>query len=225
MAPTVGVEGVAEAASARAAAAGSSVSTVPLITLPEEQIETTRELAADPIAQLLDGTAYAMAPPSWAHQSVVTELGRQLGNALHGKPCLARVAPVGVRLPRLNEADANIRTVFEPDILVVCDRNKIDAKGVRGAPDVIIEVSPTGDTEKQVLSPSTASFDQIDKRQAYEQAGVRELWLVDIGNGLITIYRHNGTQFNAPEIVRASGIIALRALEGVKLELNFIDDL
>ena len=165
--------------------------------------------------QLLDGTAYAMAPPSWAHQSVVTELGRQLGNALHGKTCQARVAPVGVRLPRQNEADASIQTVFEPDILVVCDRSKIDAKGVRGAPDVIIEV----------LSPSTASFDQIDKRQAYEYAGVRELWLVDISNGLLTIYRHNGVQFNAPEIVRASGMIALRALEGVKLELNFIDGL
>lgn len=62
--------------------------------------------------QLLDGTAYAMAPPSWAHQSVVTELGRQLGNALHGKPCQARVAPVGVRLPQHNEADASIRTVL-----------------------------------------------------------------------------------------------------------------
>lgn len=165
--------------------------------------------------QLLDGTAYAMAPPSWAHQTVVTELGRQLGNSLHGKACQARVAPVGVRLARQNEADANIRTVFEPDILVVCDRRKIDAKGVRGAPDVIIEV----------LSPSTASFDQIEKRLAYEWAGVRELWLVDVSNGLLTIYRHNGAQFDAPEIVRATGKIALRALEGVTLELGFIDDL
>ena len=165
--------------------------------------------------QLLDGTAYAMAPPSWAHQTVVTELGRQLGNALHGKPCQARVAPVGVRLPRQNEADANIRTVFEPDIFVVCDRGKIDAKGVRGAPDVIIEV----------LSPSTASFDQIDKRLAYECAGVRELWLVDISNGLLTIYRHNGAQFDAPEIRRAAGAIALHALDGVTLQLDFIEDL
>ena len=77
----------------------------------------------------------------------------------------------------------------------------------------------------EVLSTSTASFDQIDKRLAYEQAGVRELWLVDISNGLVTIYRHNGTQFNAPVIVRATGAIALRALEGVKLDLDFIDDL
>jgi Uma2 family endonuclease len=165
--------------------------------------------------QLLDGTAYAMAPPSWAHQSVVTELGAQLGNALQGKPCQARVAPVGVRLPKHDEADADIRTVFEPDILVVCDASKIDAKGVRGAPDVIIEV----------LSPSTASFDQINKRIAYEQAGVRELWLIDISNGLLTIYRHTDHQFEAAEIVRASGQIALRALPGLSLDLDFIEAL
>jgi Uma2 family endonuclease len=165
--------------------------------------------------ELMDGTAYAMAPPSWAHQSVVIELGAQLRNALHGKPCQARVAPVGVRLPKLAESDEQIETVFEPDILVVCDASKIDAKGVRGAPDVIIEV----------LSPSTASFDQIQKRKAYEAAGVRELWLVDIANGVLTIYRQSGTQFEPADIVHASGIIDLRALPGVALDLNFIEAL
>jgi Uma2 family endonuclease len=165
--------------------------------------------------QLLDGQAFAMAPPSWAHQSVVTEVGRQLGNALQGKPCQARVAPVGVRLPVQGESDAQTRTVFEPDILVVCDPSKIDAKGVRGAPDVIIEV----------LSPSTASFDQIQKRKAYEAAGVRELWLVDVANGVLTIYRQTGTVFDPPDIVQATGVVALRALPGVNLDLNFIDAL
>ena len=169
--------------------------------------------------QLFDGTARAMAPPNWAHQSVVTELARQLGNALHGKPCQTRVAPVGVRLPKHDEADDSIRTVFEPDILVVCDARKIDAKGVRGAPDVIIEV----------LSPSTAVYDQIEKRIAYGEAGVRELWLIDVANGLVTIYRQSGThsnwQFGAPEIVRASGEISLSALDDLTLDLSFIDAL
>lgn len=165
--------------------------------------------------QLLDGHAYAMAPPSWAHQSVVFELGAQLRNALQGSPCQARSGPVGVRLPRGQEVDAEVRTVFEPDLLVVCDPAKIDARGVRGAPDVVIEV----------LSPSTASFDQIEKRQAYDQAGVRELWLVDIANGTISIYRQHGTHFAAPEIVRARGPVALAALPGVVLDLDFVDGL
>lgn len=165
--------------------------------------------------QLLDGQARAMAPPTWAHQSVVFELSRQLGNALQGHRCQARAGPVGVRLPQTNEADEQIRTVFEPDLLVVCDPAKIDARGVRGAPDVIIEV----------LSPSTASFDQIEKRQAYERAGVRELWLIDVLGGVLSIYRHDGRQFGAPDIVHARGSVALTALPEVTLELDFIEGL
>ena len=165
--------------------------------------------------ELNDGEPRAMAPPNWAHQTVVSEVFRQIANALVGKPCQARVAPVGVRLPKRNEADADVRTVFEPDILVVCDASKIDAKGVRGAPDVIIEV----------LSPSTAGFDQVEKRHAYDNAGVRELWLIDVAGGVLTIYRHNRLQFDPPEIVRATGIVPLQALEGLRIDLNFIDQL
>jgi Uma2 family endonuclease len=165
--------------------------------------------------ELIEGEARAMAPPNWAHQSVVSEVFRQIANALVGKPCQARVAPVGVRLPKRNEADADVRTVFEPDILVVCDASKIDAKGVRGAPDVIIEV----------LSPSTAGFDQIEKRDAYDNAGVRELWLIDVAGGVLTIYRHNGVKFDPPQIVRATGIVPLLALHGLQLDLGFIDGL
>jgi len=164
---------------------------------------------------LIDGAARAMAPPNWAHQSVVSELGAQLRNALLGKPCQARIAPVGVRLPKRGEADAQIRNVFEPDILVACDASKIDSKGVCGAPDVLIEV----------LSSSTADFDQIEKRLAYDEAGVRELWRIDVTGGVLTIYRQNGARFNPPETVRATGLVVLRALDDLPLDLNFIDAL
>lgn len=165
--------------------------------------------------QLLDGHAYALAPPSWAHQSVVFELGRQLGNALVGHVCQARTGPVGVRLPQADEADADVRTVFEPDLLVVCDPAKIDSKGVRGAPDLVVEV----------LSPSTASFDQIEKRLAYERAGVRELWLIDVANGTVHIFRHDGTRFEAAEIVHSRGQIPLRVLPGLALDRDFVEAL
>lgn len=165
--------------------------------------------------QLLDGQAYAMAPPSWAHQSVVFELARQLGNALLGHRCQARAGPVGVRLPRANESDDEICTVFEPDLLIVCDPAKIDARGVRGAPDVVIEV----------LSPSTASFDQIEKRLAYERAGVRELWLIDVSTGIATIYRSAGERFAAPDIVHARGQLPIVAIPELVLDLDFVDAL
>lgn len=62
--------------------------------------------------------------------------------------------PIGVRLPGSNEADADLRDYFEPDPIVFCDPRKIEAAGIRGAPDFVIEV----------LSPSTAAYDLIDKR-------------------------------------------------------------
>jgi Uma2 family endonuclease len=165
--------------------------------------------------QLLDGFAFAMAPPSVAHQIVVSEFGAQLLIQLRGQRCRALVAPVGVRLPKHNEADDAVRTVFEPDILVVCDPAKIEKAGVRGAPDFVVEV----------LSPSTASFDQIEKRIAYEKAGVRELWLVDIPSGLLTIYRQLDNIFAAAHFARAEGSIAVDALPGVSINLDFMFEL
>ena len=121
-----------------------------------------------------------------------------------------------MRLPERGIADAFTRTVFEPDIVVVCDPAKLDARGVRGAPNFIIEV----------LSPSTASFDLIEKRQRYDEAGVRELWLIDIPSGVITLYRQDPTQdpprFAPAEFHRTEAHIPLTALEGLSLDLDFM---
>lgn len=164
--------------------------------------------------QLLDGHAHAMAPPLIKHQRVVSELGRQLGNQLLGKPCTALVAPVGVALPKAasNDDPRRIDTVFEPDLVVVCDPAKIGTRYIRGAPDFVIEV----------LSPSTAAFDQIEKRRRYGEAGVRELWLIDIDAGLLTLWRQHGEDFGPPELRHAEGSIDVAALPGVSLDLDFL---
>jgi Uma2 family endonuclease len=73
----------------------------------------------------------------------------QLGNFLKGKPCKAYAAPFGVRLfPQDDQSDD---TLVEPDIVVICDRSKIDDRGCNGAPDLIIEI----------LSPSTVRQDRL----------------------------------------------------------------
>jgi hypothetical protein len=89
------------------------------------------------------------------------------------------VAPFDVRLPKSNEEDDLVDTVVQPDVLIVIDRKKIDARGVRGAPDWVAEV----------LSPSTARHDQTVKLSAYERAGVREVWLIDPVALTLTIYQ------------------------------------
>lgn len=131
--------------------------------------------------ELINGEAYAMAAPSRTHQTVVGELFLQIGLFLRGKPCLPFVAPFDVRLPRGQEADDDITTVVQPDITVVCDRNQLDERGCRGAPSWVIEV----------LSPSTAARDQIEKLALYEWAGVREVWLVHPTDQVVSVYTLN----------------------------------
>lgn len=141
-----------------------------------------------PRYELIDGKAYAMAAaPSVRHQDVVLQVVRQIANQLDGTTCRPFVAPLDVRLPKHpNDRDAETDRVVQPDILVVCDPSKIDERGVIGAPDWIIEV----------LSPGSASYDQITKRALYERVGVREYWVIHPIDGMVFIYRHNGTCFD-----------------------------
>jgi Uma2 family endonuclease len=156
--------------------------------------------------ELIDGEAYLMAPaPDLAHQDVAGGVFSQIYSQLEGKACRAFVAPVDVRLPKLDEADDQIDTVVQPDVLVVCDPSKLDRRGVRGAPDWVLEV----------LSPSTAGHDQVLKRRIYEQAGVREFWLVHPMDRVLTIYRLDGVEYGKPDVQELKGSTEIRVLPGV----------
>jgi Uma2 family endonuclease len=128
--------------------------------------------------ELIEGVAYAMTGPLRIHQEIVSELGRQIGNYLQGKPCKIYVAPFDVRLPRQDEADANVETVVQPDLSIICDKAKLDKLGCRGAPDWIVEV----------LSPSTTLKDMNTKRSLYEQHGVQEYWIIHPEDRWLMVY-------------------------------------
>lgn len=158
--------------------------------------------------ELIDGEAFRMAPtPLIEHQEFAGEVYCQLANQLDGQPCRPCIAPVDVRLPRADEADAAIDTVVQPDVLVVCDPSKIDRRGVRGAPDWVLEV----------LSPSTAAHDQIAKRRTYERAGVREYWLVHPGDRTLTVYVLENGQYGRPEIYELKDATPIGVLPGVSI--------
>jgi Uma2 family endonuclease len=142
--------------------------------------------------ELIDGQAFAMSPaPTRLHQEFVVELARQIGNALQHHPCRVYVAPFDVRLPRGSEADDQVDTVVQPDVAVICDPGKLDDQGCRGAPDRIIEI----------LSPSSAAYDQIRKRALYERHGVREYWLLHPVDRVLIIYRLGADgAYGAPDI-------------------------
>jgi len=116
--------------------------------------------------ELIDGVVYMMSAPSEWHQRVVTTLSRKVGNFLEGKNCEPFVAPFDVRLfPRKDLSDD---TVVQPDVIVVCDKSKLDGKACVGAPEVVFEV----------LSESTKVMDLQVKKELYKSAGVKEYWVV-----------------------------------------------
>ena len=157
----------------------------------------------DAQCELIDGEAFMMSPaPDLAHQEVAGEIYFQIRQALQGNPCRAFMAPIDVRLPKQNEADDQIDTVVQPDLFVVCNSNKLDKRGVRGAPDWIIEV----------LSPSTASRDQITKRNLYERHGVFEYWLVHPVDRMLTIYHLENGEYHKPVLTKLEGQTSVKIL-------------
>jgi len=125
--------------------------------------------------ELIDGEAYAMSAPSAMHQSMLVELGRQFANFLVGKQCKVFVAPFDVCLNAKGDKDD---TVVQPDLVVICDRSKLNEKWYNGAPDLIIEIT----------SPSSSRTDRIKKLNKYLQAGVREYWIADPEGKGVTVH-------------------------------------
>ena len=106
-----------------------------------------------------------MAAPSVGHQRVVFKLGRKLGDYFDGKPCEPFISPIDVRL----NYDKGNNNVVQPDLVVVCDKDKIDEKVIKGAPDLVIEI----------VSPNSVKMDTFVKFNKYQHAGVKEYWLVN----------------------------------------------
>jgi len=125
--------------------------------------------------ELIDGVPYAMSSPSSNHQRTLLSLGWKFREHLEGKECEVFVAPFDVRL-NVDKAD---NVVVQPDLLVVCDPDKIGENSCDGAPDLVIEV----------LSPSTAKHDLTTKFVKYREAGVRELWFVDPALYTVLVYK------------------------------------
>ena len=117
--------------------------------------------------QLINGEAFMMSSPSVAHQAISMFLSLKFGNWLENKPCRVFAAPLDVRL--FPEDDNTDNTVLQPDLLVVCDQEKIGKGSVNGAPDLVIEI----------ISPSNQLKEWLAKFQLYLEAEVREYWVIN----------------------------------------------
>mgnify|MGYP005838342875 CR=1 FL=1 len=122
--------------------------------------------------ELIKGKIFKMSPaPSMKHQKVASRLHTYFGSFLLGKPCELFSAPFDVRLfdkKKSKKANKEIYTVVQPDLCVVCDKEKLDERGCLGAPDLIIEILSKGNSKKEMKI----------KYELYEEAGVKEYWVV-----------------------------------------------
>lgn len=140
----------------------------------EYTVEDYYKLPEDERYELIDGYLFKMLVPTGLHQLIAGEIYRQIANFIcdrNGK-CLPFIAPVDVQLDRDN------RTMVEPDVVILCDKDKFLNRVIYGAPDFVLEV----------ISPSTSRKDYTLKLAKYENAGVREYWIVDPYKERILIY-------------------------------------
>ena len=145
--------------------------------LLKEKVYTIEDIYALPEgerAELIDGQIYYMSPPNTRHQRISSILSRKIDNYIDdnkGK-CEVFAAPFAVYL------DEKTNTYVEPDVSVICDSDKLDDRGCKGAPDWIIEI----------VSPSSRRMDYYTKLFKYRTAGVREYWIVDPTKNQIMVY-------------------------------------
>lgn len=163
--------------------------------------------------ELINGELYLMSSPTTLHQKIVGEIYAQLHNYLKGKKCQAFVSPLDVCLSGVKNPKKEYNVV-QPDILVVCDENKITKNmGIQGAPDLIIEV----------LSPTSKKHDTFVKYNLYQYYGVKEYWIVDEDVGVIYQYIINEKNiYTLPKTYEITENIKVNILKDCTISLKDI---
>lgn len=137
-------------------------------------IEDYYDLSKDERLELIDGVIYDMSSPTSIHQVLTGKIFNKIENYISEKKgkCIPIISPMDVQL------DCDDKTIVQPDVMIVCDRDQIKKGVVYGAPDFVVEV----------LSPSTLERDKGIKLTKYMRAGVREYWVVDPKKKKIVVY-------------------------------------
>jgi Uma2 family endonuclease len=161
--------------------------------------------------ELIKGKIFKMSPaPNRFHQELAGDIYAMLHYFLRGKECKTYIAPFDVRLPRKSKDDKDIITVLQPDVCVICDLTKLDKRGCVGAPDIIVEV----------LSPGNNSREMKNKFEVYEEAGVREYWVVSPQNQTFLIHTLENGRFQLSPVKVPGDVVASSVLPGFSLDLT-----
>ena len=165
--------------------------------------------------EIINGVPYLQSAPKWQHQSISSELHRQISNYLIDKPCRVFAAPFDLCLAEHNEKDDDISNIIQPDIVVVCDDTKLRKTGYFGVPILIIEIS----------SPSTAKQDRVMKFNRYEMAGVKEYWIVEPDGKYINVFTlQENKRYGRPEAYTEEDTVQLSVFPDFRIDLKPVFD-
>lgn len=158
--------------------------------------------------ELINGKVYLLSAPSSTHQMIVTKLSTEIGIYLKNKNCIHFVAPFDVYFEEEGETHK-----VQPDITVICDKSGLSEKGYKGVPVLIIEV----------LSPSTASKDYIEKMDLYMRIGVKEYWIVSPKNKTVEVFTlTNEKTYEEPMLFSYPNIIKSSVFEDLSINSQMI---
>jgi len=173
----------------------------------EEFLELTKN--SDFRYELIDGEVFCLEAPNYYHQMVVAELFVSFYSWFKGKKCRPLTSPFDVTLFK----EESNRNVVQPDIIVICDTEKVDEHGrYRGVPSLVVEV----------LSGSTRRNDMIKKTNLYMQTGVKEYWIVDPDKKQIYIYNFEESDVKDFKTCMHGDSIRSETFEGLEIELSQI---
>ncbi|MBC8181990.1 Uma2 family endonuclease [candidate division KSB1 bacterium] len=157
--------------------------------------------------EVINGELIMVAAPYTIHQTVSGNLEYELRTFVKNHK-LGRIfdAPTDVVLDKTN--------VVQPDILFIArDRlNIITEKNINGAPDLVIEI----------LSSSTAYYDLIEKKEIYEQFGVKEYWIVDPKKQRVDVFQNIKQRFELKQRLESKGFVESIIIKGFKISLEII---
>jgi Uma2 family endonuclease len=163
--------------------------------------------------EIIDGVPYMQATPTPLHQEISGNLFVQFHQYLSGKPCKIYLAPFSVILSQNEKNEKEIKNVVEPDITIICDKSKIDDKGCKGTPDMIIEI----------ISPSSIKKDRITKFNKYEKVGVLEYWIVEPEQKIISLFALQKDQaYGRPKLYTDEDKITSTIFPDLTIDLNEI---
>lgn len=164
--------------------------------------------------ELFRGRIYKLSAPNTKHQQVSGNLYLEVGNYLKIKKCRAFSAPFDVRLPVKNrKKDNEVTTVVQPDICIVCDESKIDKRGVCGAPDLAVEILSPGNSHKEVRL----------KFELYEEAGVKEYWIVYPEEESVAVFLLNeNNKYDGAVLYAGKELIQSKAVPGLIIKTKEI---